>query len=115
VKRLPVIVLLLLALLGAQSASTVCSAQCMEMASGHASAMSHCSAMPPAGSSFESCPAHLCTIDLATENPGKVLQLQTAVFAFAWFATPVSRPHVAASVPLRSSEGDPPLITPIRV
>jgi hypothetical protein len=118
------IVVLMFALLATQAASFVCGAQCLQhqQASSTVAAMTHCHAMHPSskGITAQTCPnsaTSFCVIDLLANNQQKTL-VQPSISADA---RPTLLPvlTVAARAPvfprLRSTIGDPPLLTPLRV
>ncbi|HET6215801.1 MAG TPA: hypothetical protein VFE27_02205 [Acidobacteriaceae bacterium] len=116
---------LLLALLVTQAASSVCTVQCVQhqMASRPAAAMTHCHAMsePTNGAAAQSCPptaTSYCVIDLLANTQQKTLA-QPTIHADARPTRLVPALNNAARTPLfpllRSSIGDPPMITPLRV
>ncbi len=116
---------LLLALLVTQAASSVCTVKCVQhqMASGPAAAMTHCHAMsqPANGATAQTCPptaTSFCVIDLLANTQQKTLA-QPTIHAGARPFSLLPTTIIAARTPvfplLRSSIGDPPLITPLRV
>jgi hypothetical protein len=116
---------LLLALLVTQAASSVCTVQCVQhqMANGAAPAMTHCHAMqqPANGAPAQTCSptaTSFCVIDLLANTQQKTLA-QPTIHAGARPARLLPVLNITARVPafplLRSSIGDPPLITPLRV
>jgi hypothetical protein len=126
-RRIPptTIVVLILALFVTQAASFVCGAQCLQhqQTSSTAAAMNHCHAMHPSsnGITAQTCPASatsFCVTDLLANNQQKTL-VQPTISADARPATLFPVLTVAARTPvfplMRSTIGDPPLITPLRV
>jgi hypothetical protein len=123
-RRLALVVLFLLALLGSQAASTVCSAQCLESTQkthGTESVpMGHCGASGQAGMhcvALQSCASHNCTVDLVAgdQNKSALPQPVAAELSPAGLATITTNVDRLTPLPLRSSEGDPPLTTQLRV
>jgi hypothetical protein len=125
VRRIPptTIVVLMLSLLVTQAASFVCGAQCLQHQQPSRTAMTHCQAMHPSSKSIttQTCPLSAtsrCVIDLLANNRQKNLAPPT-IHADARPATLLPVSTVAARTPvfplLRSTIGDPPLITPLRV
>jgi hypothetical protein len=117
------IVVLLFALLLTQAASFVCGAQCLQHQQPSRTAMTHCQAMHPSSKSIttQTCPPNAtsrCVIDLLANNQQKNLAPST-IHADARPANLLPVSTVAARTPvfppLRSTIGDPPLITPLRV
>jgi hypothetical protein len=126
-RRIPptTIVVLMLALLVTQAASFVCGAQCLQhqQSSSTAAAMTNCHAMHSSskGITAQTCPPNatsVCVTDLLANNLQKNL-LQPTIRADARPTALLPVLTVAARTPvfprLRSSIGDPPLITPLRV
>jgi hypothetical protein len=126
-RRVPptTIVALMLALLVTQAASFVCGAQCLQhqQASRTAAAMTHCHAMHQSsnGPAAQTCPpsaTSLCVIDLLANNQQKtlappIIHADASPTALLPILNVAARTH---SFPrLRSTIGDPPLITPLRV
>lgn len=118
------IVVLLLALLVTQSASFVCGAQCLQhhQAGPKAGEMTHCEAMhePSTGITAQTCPltaTSFCVADLLANNQQKILAQPTNHDEPPATSLPVLT--VAGPTPLfpllRSSIGDPPLLTPLRI
>jgi len=118
------IVVLMFALLVTQAASFVCGAQCLQhqQPNGTTAAMTHCHAMHPStkGIAGQSCPStatSLCVIDLLANNQQNTL-VQPSISADAHpTLLPVLTvsPRTTAFPPQRSTIGDPPLLTPLRV
>jgi hypothetical protein len=117
------IAVMLLALVWTQAATAICSAQCAESSSASSPAMAHCQAMQTEQSqcaSLEGCPAShsICAVDLLADSQGKVPTAPTSsadLGSHNLAPVPTSADASVAIVPLRSSIGSPPLITPIRV
>jgi hypothetical protein len=115
---------LILALFLTQAASFVCGAQCLQhQQSSRTPVMNHCQAMHPSskGITAQTCPSSatsFCVIDLLANNQQKTL-VQPSISADARPATLFPVLTVAARTPvfplLRSTIGDPPLLTPLRV
>jgi hypothetical protein len=118
-------VVLTLALLATQAASFVCGAQCLqhEQPNQAPAAMTHCHSMLPSANhpAAQTCPpvaTSFCVIDLLANNQQKTM-VHPTIDANARPTTllPVltipARTRVFTQ--LRSSIGDPPLITPLRV
>jgi hypothetical protein len=122
------VLVMLLALLGAQAASTVCNAQCAQHEAMHkpgpGGAMGHCGDAAHEGAhcaGFQTCPelAHgVCAVDLlsGTQSRTMLAPPAQAVLRLDAMAPPAvttfaSRPFV----PLRSSYGDPPQLTHLRI
>jgi hypothetical protein len=117
------VVVLMFALLGTQVASFVCSAQCLQhlQATQQAPAMSHChTVLPPTRSAAtQTCPptaTSVCGTDLLADNQQKTLSPPT-IQADAPALFPILTVAAGTPVPprIRSSIGDPPLITPLRI
>jgi hypothetical protein len=117
------IVALMFALLGAQAASFVCSAQCLQhlQATQQAPAMTHChTVLPPTRSAAtQTCPptaTSVCVTDLLADNQQKTL-IPPTIQADAPALFPILTVAAGTPVPprIRSSIGDPPLITPLRI
>jgi hypothetical protein len=119
------IVVLMLALLVTQAASFICGAQCLQHQQPNpiAAAMTHCHAMHSSskGITAQTCPPNatsFCVTDLLANNQQTTL-LQPTIRADARPTALLPVLTVAARTPvfprLRSSFGDPPLITPLRV
>jgi hypothetical protein len=126
-RRVPpaTIVVLMLALLVTQAASFVCGAQCLQhqRASSTGAAMTHCHAMQPSSKGIlaQTCPpsaTSFCVIDLLANSQQKTLVPPT-IHANAGPVTLLPGLTVAARTPVfpgfRSSVGDPPPLTPLRV
>jgi hypothetical protein len=124
-RRVPstTIVVLTFALLVTQAASFVCGAQCLQHHQPSRTAMTHCQAMHPSskGITTQTCPpsaTSFCVIDLLANNQQKNVAPPT-IHADARPATLLPILTVAAHTPvfplLRSTIGDPPQITPLRV
>jgi hypothetical protein len=122
-RRIPTttIVVLLLALIVTQAASFVCGAQCLQHQ--QPAAMSHCHTIHPSskGITAQTCPPNatsFCVTDLLANNQQTTL-LQPTIRADARPTALLPVLTVAARTSifprLRSSIGDPPLITPLRV
>src|SRR5271165_4104934 len=119
------IAVLLFALVVTQAASSVCTAQCVEHQLGTRStgATTHCQSMlqPANGAAVQTCPAStysFCVIDLLANSQEKttVPQLIHAELPPGALLLVLDIPALAPLYPpLRSSIGDPPLITPLRV
>jgi hypothetical protein len=117
------IAVLLLVLLVAQAASSVCSAQCMQhQLAGHEPAMADCHSMAqPVAPAVQSCAPKnysVCVVDLLANRQGKTVP--PPLLDADWRPdTLLPTPNIVASGPadpgLRSSVGHPPLITPLRV
>jgi len=118
-------VVLMLALLATQAASFVCGAQCLQHQQPNraAAAMTHCHSMLPSANhpAAQTCPptaTSFCVTDLQANNQQKTL-VHPTIDANAHPITLLPVLTVAARTPvfprLRSSIGDPPLITPLRV
>jgi hypothetical protein len=118
------IAVLVFALLVTQAGSFVCGAQCLQHQhpNGTAAAMTHCHAMHPSttGITTQTCPptaTSFCVIDLLANTQQKIL-VQSAIQADA---RPTLLPvlteaaRTTAFPPQRSTPGDPPLLTPLRV
>jgi hypothetical protein len=127
VRRIPptTIVVLILALLITQAASFVCGALCLQHQQPNPTAaqITHCHAMHPSpkGIKAQTCPptaASFCVIDLLANNQQKTL-VQPTIQADAGPTVLLPIFTLAPSTPvfpmLRSTIGDPPLITPLRV
>ena len=113
----PTIVALLLALLVSQAASVVCTAQCLQHQQHTATA--HCHAMQPStnNATAQTCPpGGLCVTDLLANNQQKT-SLQPTAQAIAPILLPVltTTPRTPTLLQPRSTVGDPPLITPLRL
>jgi hypothetical protein len=115
----------MLALLVTQAASFVCGAQCLQhqQASSTAAGMTHCHAMHQSskGITAQTCPptaTSFCVTDLLANNQQRTL-VHPTIDANAHPPTLLPVLTIAARTPvfpqLRSSIGDPPLITPLRV
>jgi hypothetical protein len=115
---------LLLALLVTQTASFVCSAQCVQHQLGTHGAMAHCHSMLQPdlnAAAVQTCPAgasSFCVADLLAKRQEKTAP--PPVIHAEWRpGTLVLGLYIAkfppAYPPLRSGIGDPPLITPLRV
>jgi hypothetical protein len=125
-RRIPptTIVALILALLLTQAASFVCGAQCLQhQQSSRTAVMNHCHAMHSSskGITAQTCPPNatsFCVTDLLANNQQKTL-VQPTIRADARPTALLPVLTVAARTPvfprLRSTIGDPPLITPLRV
>jgi hypothetical protein len=119
------IVLLMFALLVTQAASFVCGAQCLQhqQPNGTAAAMTHCHAIHPStmGITGQTCPstaAAFCVIDLLTNSQHKNLLHPTvdANTRPADLVPSLNLPtRITAFPPQRSTIGDQPLLTPLRV
>jgi hypothetical protein len=116
-------VVLMLSLLVTQAASFVCGAQCLQHHQLSRTAMTHCQAMHPSSKTIttQTCPSSatsFCAIDLLADNQQKNLAPPT-IHPVARLVTLLPVLTVAAQTPvfppLRSTKGDPPLITPLRV
>jgi hypothetical protein len=120
-RRIPpaTIVALLLTLLVTQAASFVCDAQCLQHHQGTRTAgMTHCHPMhqPSDGVAAQTCPptaTSFCVIDLPANSPKNTL----APAIIHADARPIPILNIPARTPvlLRTSIGDPPLISPLRV
>jgi hypothetical protein len=117
-------VVLILALLLTQAASFVCGAQCLQhqQASSTVAAMTHCHAMHPSskGITAQTCPpsaTSLCVIDLLANNQQKnLVQLSISAEAHPTLLPVLTvAPRTTTFPPQRSTIGDPPLLTPLRV
>jgi hypothetical protein len=115
----------MLALLVTQAASFVCGAQCLQRQQPNptVAAMTHCHAMHRSykGITAQTCPPNatsFCVTDLLANNQQKTL-VQPTIRADARPTALLPVLTVAARTSvfprLRSSVGDPPLITPLRV
>jgi hypothetical protein len=119
----PLVPLLLLVLLLAQAASSVCTAQCMEQKPGGGNGMTGCSAMARTtanAAAVDCCPVRqssVCAIQLPANNQDKIAAspLIESEFGEILPALPKSLSLTDAFSFLRGSVGDPPLITPLRV
>jgi hypothetical protein len=118
-------VLLLFALLLTQVASFVCGAQCLQHQQPNRAAaeMTHCHPMLPSANTpaAQTCPpaaASFCVTDLLANNQQKTLA-QPTIEADAPPTALLPILTIAARNPaflqLRSTIGDPPLITPLRI
>ncbi|MGA3224935.1 MAG: hypothetical protein ABSC65_14305 [Acidobacteriaceae bacterium] len=118
---------LLLVLLVTQAASSVCSTQCMQHQLGtpsanHNQAMADCHSMAqPVGPALQGCPPKtysICIVDLLANRQGKTVA-RLSVQANRQPDTLLPTHNLVAPTPadpgLRSSVGQPPLITPLRV
>jgi len=116
------IVALLLALLVTQAASFVCDAQCLQHHQGtRTAAMTHCHPIHQQsnGTAAQTCPptaASFCVIDLPANRQEKTLAPAT-IHADTRPTSQLRILNIPARTPvlLRTSIGDPPLITPLRV
>jgi hypothetical protein len=126
-RRIPpaTIVVLVLALFVTQAASFVCGAQCLQhqQPSRTAAAMTNCHAMHSSskGITAQTCPPNatsFCVIDLLANNQQKTL-VHPAIDASTHLTNLVPSLNITARPPafprLRSTIGDPPLLTPLRV
>jgi hypothetical protein len=124
-RRIPTttIVALLLALLLTQAASSVCDAQCLQRQQRRHAAMTHCHAMqqPADGVAAQTCTPtanSFCATDLLANNQEKTL-VQSTIHVDASPVGALTVPNTPSHTPvpthLRSTIGDPPLLTPLRV
>jgi hypothetical protein len=119
----PTMVALLLALLVTQAASVVCTAQCLQhqQHTQTSAATGHCHAMQPSSNNpaAQTCPAtatSFCVTDLLANDQQKT-SLQPTVQAIAPILLPflTTTPRTLTLLQPRSTVGDPPLITPLRL
>jgi hypothetical protein len=116
------IVALLLALVVTQSASFVCSAQCLQhlQASQTVGEMTHCHSMLPSDShpAAQTCPptaTSFCVTDLLASDQQKTLVPTIQPDVTVLLPNLTIAAHAPVFPPLRSTIGDPPLITPLRI
>jgi hypothetical protein len=118
-------VVLMFALLVTQAASFVCGAQCLQHQGPDrtAAAMTHCHAMHPSsnGVAAQTCPpsaTSFCVTDLLANNQQKTL-VHPTINANTRPTNLLPSLTIAARTPafsqLRSTIGDPTLITPLRI
>ena len=113
----------LLALLVTQTASFVCSAQCIQHQLGRPSTTTHCHSMQQSEANratVGTCPAYsLCVNDLLANSQNKSATKPLSTFAELRPAALLSPLPLVSCAPVtptrRSSIGDPPLITPLRI
>jgi hypothetical protein len=118
-------VLLMFALLVTQAASFVCGAQCLQHQQPNraAAAMTHCHEMHPSsnGITAQTCPpaaTSFCVTDLLANSQEKTLihptiHASTRPTNLLPSLNPPARTPIFS--PQRSTIGDPPLITPLRI
>jgi hypothetical protein len=126
-RRIPptTIVVLIIALLLTQAASFVCGAQCLQhqKSSSTAAAMTNCHAMHPSsnGPAAQTCPpaaTSFCVTDLLANNQQKTLTpptIQADAPPTALLPILIVAARTRVFPQLRSTIGDPPLLTPLRV
>jgi hypothetical protein len=118
-------VVLMFALLVTQAASFVCGAQCLQhqQPNAAAAAMTHCHAMHSStmGITGQTCPSTataFCVTDLLV-NSQQINTPQTTIYVDVQPTVQLPVSTVAARTtaipPQRSTIGDPPLLTPLRV
>lgn len=111
---------LLLALLVTQAASSVCDAQCLQhQPVSNPGAMTHCHEMqqPVNGAAAQTCPSttSFCVTDLLANTQQKT-QAQPTIHSDTRLLPVLNITTRTPAFPLlRSTIGDPPLITPLRV
>jgi hypothetical protein len=114
------------ALLGAQAASTICSAHCglhtSFTSTGEPLSMDHCatgSGLEMPGLHLDHCPAPSCPVDLLVVAQTKIeFSQMIAVAPIVREFLPSLHPATLSAfppLPQRSDQGEPPLIAPLRV